>query len=792
MRAVLRWALADLRTHRGQALTIVLAGAGVTVALLMSVALLVVAAHPWQRLFTATHGAHVWMRVYPGADTAALHRLDTVSGIAGPYRTVTVTVRHGADKATVGLRASTSQPPSVGRPEIIAGRWPAGGFGAKAPTVTDTATGATAGPTAATASGPAVPVVLERSVAAALWAQPGDELTAGVGGTTVRLTVAGLADTAEPHYSPGGAPGIGWASTAFVDGAAARTGGGTQTVGLVAADPGDTRYLVQQAVAAVGPDTVLSVSTWQDARADAEDDSHLLGVFTGLFGLGALLAAAVAATGGIGVRVRAHARDVSVLKAVGMTPRQVAGTFLLQHLVLAGVGVLAGVTVTETLGTRAPGSLGQAMTVWRELPSQGWSVSLISAATLLVICLGAALAGWRAARLPAIPAARRAVPTGGRLSWGARALLRWRVPPPVVLGWRATAIRPGRSAASAVRIAIPVLLISTVLGTWATLDAIQHQPARYGLAGQLSASAGSDPDQVRSLVADAPGVLQARPEVELAALAPGQTETVALRGIGTAAHPYPFAVVQGRAPSGPDEAVAGQGLFTALDVSVGQWIRLTVGSTPYILHLVGRNIETANGGLVVSTGFDTLQDQAPTLRPASYNLQLRPGVDPDTEQAVLTAAGRGAVGIDRVTDPVTAEFSPMRRVIVGLVLLLVLVLLAELSTTTASVVRDHTADLRAYRAAGLTPRQIVAAMSVSTTLPALAAAVAGTAAGVLAAHRLVDLEGAASGIGAGIARTATPAALLLLVGATGLVAAAACVPAAVRAVRRAAAGAPEL
>lgn len=782
MRAVLRWALADLRTHRGQAATIVLAGAGVTVALLMSVVLLVVAAHPWQRLFTATHGAHVWMRVDARADTGALRHLESVTDVAGPYRTATVTVQHGADKATIGLRASAPQPPSVGRPEIIAGQWPADGFADTSAPV--------AAPGGSTGD---APVVLERSVASALWAEPGDHLTARAGTTTVRLMVAAVADTAEPHYSPGGTPGIGWASSALVQSVAgAGPGAGVQTVGLVTSDPADTRYLVQQAVAAVGPDTVIAVSTWQDARADAEDDNHLLGLFTGLFGLGALLAAAVAATGGIGVRVRAHARDVSVLKAVGMTPHQVAGMFLLQHLVLAGLGVIIGATVTETAGTDMPGSLGQAMTVWRELPSQGWSAALIGVATLLVICLGAGLAGWRAARMPAIPVARTAVPAVGRLSWGVHALLRLRVPPSVVLGWRATSIRPRRSAAATVRIALPVLLISTALGTWATLDAVQRQPAHYGVAGQLNARAGSDPDRVERLAARFAGVAAVRPEVDLAALAPGQTGTVALRGVGTAARPYPFAIAAGRAPTGQDEAVAGQGLSSALGVSVGQWIRLTVGSTPYILHLLGRNIETANGGLVVSTGFDTLRDQNPSLRPASFDLQLRRGVESAAEQASLAAAAHGALEVDRVADPVTAEFSPLRRVIVGLILVLVLVLLAEMSTTIASVVRDHTVDLRAYRAAGLTPRQIVAAISVSTTLPALVAGAAGEAVGVLAAHRLVDLEGASSGVGAGIARTTSPLVLVLLVAAVGLLAAVACVPAAARAVRRAAAGPAEL
>jgi putative ABC transport system permease protein len=760
MRAVLRWAQADLRTHRGQAVAIVLATAGVTVALLMSVALLVYAAHPWQRLFTQTHGAHVWMRLDADADTGPLRRLDTVTAVAGPFRTATVTAQHGADKAPIDLRATGAQMPSVGRPEMIAGDWPG-----------------------ATGAG----IVLEQSTAAALWAEPGDVLTFGQGSSVLRLAVAGVAKTAEVHYSPGGAPGIGWASPSVVADLAAHGRRGGRTVGLVTSDPGDDHYLVQQAVAAVGPDNVVSVSTWQEARADAEGDNHLLGLLTGLFGLGALLAAAVAATGGIGVRVRAQTRDVSVLKAVGLTPVQVAGMFLLQHVLLAGVGALLGAVLTEALGAHVPGSLGEAMTVWRSLPSQPWSVPLIALATVLVIGAGTALAGWRAARVPPIPAARPAVAGRRRLSGVARVALRLRTPPALVLGWRAVLNRPGRSAAAAVRLMVPVLMISTALGTWATLDTLDHHPARFGMAGQLTARpADGDAATARQMVADAPGVAAARPAVQLAALAPGQTETVTLRGVGTAHQPYPYAITAGRAPSAPDEAVAGQGLYAALNVSVGQWVRLTVGSTPYILHLVGRCIETQDAGRVVSTGFDTLQDQNPALRPAYYDLQLAPGVDPAAERTALAASAHGTVEVHQATDPVVAEFSPIRRVIVGLVLLLALVVLAELSTSIATVVRDHARDLRAYRAVGLTPQQTVATMVTSSALLALAAAASGTLLGVLASHWLVDLQGASSGVGAGIAQTPPLLMLIALVTATVLVAAGACLLPALRAARDAA------
>ena len=88
MRATLRWAHADLRTHRGEALFLVLATAGIVASLLLAAALFGYATNPWQRVFTQSHGAHVWIHTGPSADTGALAGLDGVESVAGPYRTV--------------------------------------------------------------------------------------------------------------------------------------------------------------------------------------------------------------------------------------------------------------------------------------------------------------------------------------------------------------------------------------------------------------------------------------------------------------------------------------------------------------------------------------------------------------------------------------------------------------------------------------------------------------------------------------------------------------------------------
>lgn len=189
MRATLRWAHADLRTHRGEALFIVLATAGIVASLLLATALFGYATNPWQRVFTQSHGAHVWIHTGPSSDADRLADVDGVDSVAGPYPTAATAVESRGTRAVVELRGATEQP-ATGRPLLASGRW-------LDPTEADG-------------------VVLESSLARALWAEPGDTLT--VPGTARELTVLGVADSAEPRYSPGERSGLVWALPSAVRG----------------------------------------------------------------------------------------------------------------------------------------------------------------------------------------------------------------------------------------------------------------------------------------------------------------------------------------------------------------------------------------------------------------------------------------------------------------------------------------------------------------------------------------------------------------------------------------------
>ncbi|WKX69138.1 FtsX-like permease family protein [Streptomyces sp. XD-27] len=761
MWATARWAHADLRAHRGAAVFLVLATAGITVSLLLAGALFGYATDPWQRVFTQSSGAHVWIHAKADAPAGGLNGLDEVRATAGPYRTVRTTAAQdpggsGASGGSLGAGGSSgskvalevravTERPTTATPLVDSGRWLEPG----------TDEGARDGRGG---------IVLERSLARALWAEPGDTLA--LRGFAAPLRVVGVADTAEVRYRVGETPGVAWVLPATLAASDAGRDQRGQTVGLRLADAKDTDFVVQRAVTELGAGQITDVSTWRQAKSEAEGDNRLLGRLLGLFGLGALLAAALAVGGAISTRVRGHLRDISVLKAIGFTPGQVTRMFLAQHLGLALLGVTLGAVLTEALGSRIPGRLGEAVALWRQLPEHAWAPLAIPGGALIFIATATCLAAWRAGRVPPVPVARAALAPSRRMSGTARRALGLKVPPALVLGWRGAFHRPLRSSAAVGRLAVPLLLITVALGAWATLDRFESHPEKVGLPAALIARAdGLDDRELRALLAARPDATP-YPGVEVQALVPGQTGTITLRALGTDRDPYPFSVAEGRPARGPDEAVAGQGLLDLLDVRVGDWVRMTVGGTPHVLHIVGRGIEPADGGRVISTTLDTLREGADAPRPDFYHLVLKGGTDPAAVREAVLDASDGRVDVREIPNPAD-RLSAVRGVTVGLVVVLALIGLAELSTTIGAAVRDRGRDLLALKAIGLTPRQIAAVIVAATGFVAAAAAVVGTSLGVFAATWLIDLQGRTSGIGAGIAQSPPPG-VLLLVGAAAV------------------------
>ncbi len=182
MRGTLRWARADLRGRRGQALLTIGVVAGMVAALFLATMLLEGSVNPWQQLFARTRGADVLIYFQNGTNTADLRSLPGVQAVGKPYQAASATLEQGAVKSPVELRGMTPVPPAMSTPLLVAGTWLR----------------------ASEQDG----AVVEASFAAAVHVGVGGQIVVdGIDGTSVSMRVIGIADTADQGFYPQWTPG---------------------------------------------------------------------------------------------------------------------------------------------------------------------------------------------------------------------------------------------------------------------------------------------------------------------------------------------------------------------------------------------------------------------------------------------------------------------------------------------------------------------------------------------------------------------------------------------------------
>lgn len=744
MRGAIRWVRGDLRAHQGQSVTTVTVVAGVVAALVLAVMLLEGALNPWQQLFNRTKGADVLVYLAGGTPAWPLHVIAGVTGVAAPYDAASATMVQGARKSQVQLDAMTPQPPAMSAPLVVAGTW-------------------------LRASQPDG-VVIEASFAAATGVGLGSQIVLdGVDGTTVRMRIIGIADTADQGFYPQWTPGLIWARHGLLSQVEPTRSETTEVVGLRLADPSAAGTAeVTQAVfnaynGASESSLVERVTTRQQVMDSMASDDRLLGELLALFGGIALVAAPCAIANVTSGRVLMQRRDLAMLKALGFTPGQVVRMLLAEQAALGVAGTVLGLAAawiaTSPAFFRPAAGIGVTLG-----PLPGTQSALVAAGAILTVLIATAIPAWRAGRVSPVAAVQPS-PPGGHLSRAARLSLLVRLPVPLVLGARDALTRRLPAVLTVAGVAIPLAMITIALGVWSTIGSFTADPGRIGLAGALTVYTGGPLGDARTtaLIAADPQVSASYPGVQFDTLLPGDNGTFIARAMGTSRTPYPFQVVQGRMFRSAEEAVAGQGFLDLMHVKVGSWIDPTIDGVPVILHIVGRTIEPRNNGDVVDFGLDALP-AASASAPDFYSLVLKPGVSPQAARAELLRASRGQLDAQVTANP-AARLGMVRVVIVVAVVILMLIAMANLLTATDVGLRDHVHEAGILKAMGLTPRQVTVTLVVSTTIVTAVGIVAGVAAGLAAGPRLINAQGQASGMGWGIAAGLSPPTIAALLAA---------------------------
>jgi putative ABC transport system permease protein len=634
---------------------------------------------PYDRLFDATHGAHV---TAVSSDTADLGRIASLPGVTeseGPLPVIGVPVNGRADG--IGLIGLAHTRARIEKPLILEGR---------------------------RINGPGE-VVLQQA-----WAREHD---VRVGGTLVAgdraLKIVGIGAAA-------GSNDGGWADPADVRGLASADRRVQYGIALRLADPGAAATFARR----VEGDGIRTLD-WRTQRSQLTDDARRLLTILQTTTVLALLAAAFTLATAISGRVLASRRQIGLLRAIGLTPAGVTGVLVAHYLALAAlaapVGLAGGALIARKGSDDAADTLGA--------PSAGAPSAGLLAASLLmalvVVAAATALPAWRAGRLPAqVALAVGRGATSARASRVARIARRLRLPVVVGVGAKDAFAQRGRTALTIASLATAAALVATAMSFEATMDRLGADPALRAQPYELSVESALPERQLDRLLARRPEVTAVSSMREIVLTGRDKTEIHA-RALDGPLAAFPYAIPDGRGARAPGEVTLGRGALDALHAHIGKAVTLQVAGRPVTLRVVGRHVEPDDDGLGAVTALASLPPAAVKLDDPYWAVRLAKGADPMAVAEALRRDGHGRLAVARPIESLRREAADMRPVVYGTVALLLVIAALSLLTTLGFAVRERERDYAVLASVGATPRQVRATVVTGGAALAVPAALLG-------------------------------------------------------------------
>ncbi len=713
-RLLVRTAIANLRSRPLQTALVALIVFAASATLALAVSLRAGAAAPYEQIARDTNAADVHVLVSPGArvDTSALARDPRVRAADGPYPIVGVSVRSRPANRPLTL-AGVDGRPRIDRPKLTDGRWLSGAGGE---------------------------VVLDRSYARHNGFHVGQRLTVPLRDRRPTLTVVGLA------IAPAGDGS--WASRSTVE----SLGQGVNRFGslleLQLRDRSASGAFVDDLRRRYQPDQAYAWD-WRQDRQDVTDRTSTSSVVLGSASLAALLAVGFIIANAIGGRILASRRDIGLLKAAGFTPGGVTALFVIENLILAGAASIAGTALgialsplilqptANLLGTSTPSGLRLV------------TIACGVVGVVAVVCLFTALPAWRAGRLGVLEAiALGRTSVSAKPSRAARAAAALHLPPPVVLGVKDAFASRSRAVMTIAALALTMATVVMALGTEATFRRVIQDSSLRAKPYELLVDANNvSPARTRALLAAQAGEVTGTTTVNgTTASVPGSTVDVWTRALGGDYARRPYAIRDGRMLAGPGEAIVGRGLLDKLGLHVGDRLGLVAAGAGLDLRIVGRYIEPDNDARTAIIDRRSVPPAAlARFGPVQYELQLAHRTDAHAVQRQLVRASGGALDVEATEDEIHQERDDLRPVLYGTDAVLLAIGLVNLLTTLLLSIRERVRDFAIFKVVGLTPRQVLAAVTSGGTLLASVAVVAGVVIGLPVFHALVVLTNPTDG-----------------------------------------------
>ncbi|OLC25616.1 MAG: hypothetical protein AUH40_06115 [Chloroflexi bacterium 13_1_40CM_65_17] len=726
MKAVLLKAIRDLRRRRLQAAvvfvtTLLAVGTG-TIAL----TLIAQTSDPYQTAFEAQKGAHLVVdfdgRVDPGT-LAGTPALIGASAFAGPYRATDMQFQSGGHKYTVTAIARDNPGGDVGQLRITGGRWPSSG----------------------------TEIALTRSFVDLNHVVIGDKLKVLSVPQAPVLTVVGLVvDIDELRADVGGQQHAWVIESAF---APLTTKNSTfyQMDYRFASDPTSPQMqtYLDKLRASLPPDSITSSISYIFARTVFHISTQILIGVLVAFSVFALAAtAAIVANLVTGIVISAY-REIGIMKAVGFTPAQVIGVFVLQILVPTAAACVIGIPAAMVLSQPLLASNSQALGLaYQATYSPGLGL-LALAGALVIVTVAAVIPAFRAGRLrPAIVIANASAPRGQSGRWIRTLASLARLPRPVVLGLGDAAARPVRAILTVLAVVLGVATVIVALGETRTFNEIYSYEGHVGkvdvVVAKTPAFADADATQLIDLQPETTRVVaQANTNITAHGIA-DPINTLTFRGDSGA---LGYLLTSGRWFSGPGEVVANGGFVHDAHLNLGDTFTGTVNGAALKLRIVGvvYDFTAGPGGHIMMLDWSTVAPAVPDLSPSSYMVTLKPGSNVGAYVKRLAAAQPDLLDVQAASTGNTAFLSVIAAVLLGIAGLIALIAVAGIFNTLLLTTRERVRDTATLKTLGMSPRQVIGMVAASAGFLALLGGLVAVPAGVELYRLLFDQLSALGG-----------------------------------------------
>ncbi|MEZ4523784.1 MAG: FtsX-like permease family protein [Thermomicrobiales bacterium] len=570
MNAIVRKALADLRTYRFQSAMVAIIVFAATTTLVLALTLQRGADDPWANSFEQANGAHIAFNADLDDDVSEIYELPGVEAVRADVPTLwgTGIVVNGRKHEVVMY--GMVDLPEINRPVLTDGRW--------------------------LDPGDQRGIVLSRSFAKDLEIDVGDSVGVPLAGTVEQFEVVGLAINVNRGPYPNWDVSSTWAlpETLFaIDPDAENI---HQSIFVRLTDPEATDAFIGRAYAAVPALSQYGTDDWIEARDSVNEWNQLITIFLGVFSLFAFAAVGFVIANVISGRVLAQFREIGLLKAIGFTPRQAALIFLVQNLALAlaaGIGGVAAAAIVAPVFLRRTADVMNAGTPDAFYPDLALLALVVVQALAALFTL---LPAWRGGRISTAQALTKGFEAPQhRPGLIARIAAAIHLPLVVVMGVKDAFARPMRAGLTVAALTITVLTVTFGLSMEATARKILDEPAMNGNPFDISVEPGelSEAETREILEAnDAVAGLHTRGTIRMQVTsADDGVVSFSARVLGGDYQGFPYAISTGRMIAAPGEAVAGIGLFNLLGLDVGDDLNVTVDGRAVPLHIVGRDRE---------------------------------------------------------------------------------------------------------------------------------------------------------------------------------------------------------